>query len=104
MTSRQEKIRDRLYSIMKGEETIDAIPPYRCLPVSDPWYLSCKVTRILNYLHSKGVVIKVESVLPQVTGEARSDHKWVAGYTCAMIEVIKAGYTAVEPLIEEEQK
>ncbi len=56
----QEEIRVGIYSTLSIEETVDAEPPYKCLPIGDPLWLSLKVTRVLNYLDSKGVVIQVD--------------------------------------------
>ena len=63
---------------------------------------------LLNYLDSQGVVLKVERELPD---EDTSDIKQLLGvedeYNClfyyfkAQETMLKAGYTAVEPLVKE---
>ena len=51
------------------------------------WYSSLMVTRkVLEYLHSQGVVIKVDKEMPHGTIHC---------------DMLKAGYVPVEPLIKE---
>ena len=69
--------------------------------------------QILSYLHSQGAVLKVERELPEnpwvedkmadyYTKLWRRHH--YDGYNQAQQEVLKAGYKATEPLIEEMKK
>ena len=56
---------------------------------------------IKDYLHSQDVVIKVERELPEITYEPCP---LIKGRLMAqMINLKKAGYVAVEPLIEEKK-
>ncbi len=63
------------------------------------------VDQILSYLHSQGVVIKVEWELPEVYFETeRLNNGNTNTISIAITDDIKkaySGYTAVEPLIEE---
>ena len=58
--------------------------------------------RLINYLHSKGVVIKVDRELPHKI-PAIPNNEWSAGYSCGeefMQEImVEAGYVAVKDLI-----
>ena len=58
---------------------------------------------VLNYLHSQGVVIKVEKELPTIDwmdGRAIDrDSPGFRGYQVAQQQMLNAGYVAVEPLI-----
>ena len=59
----------------------------------------------LDYLHSQGVVIKVEREFPKLvslTGEASLPEKaaYLLGTKDAKEQYIKAGFEAVEPLLE----
>ena len=69
---------------------------------------------ILSYLHSQGVVIKVDRELPEIgiiSGQYvseidKSDRYWferpqLAAYRKSQQDMLGAGYAAVEPLIEE---
>ena len=64
---------------------------------------------ILAFLHSQGVVIKVEREWPQPTtteeAASKSTQAWLArAYEIIGMDVLlKAGYIAVESLIEEEK-
>ena len=60
---------------------------------------------ILGILDALGVVIKVDRELPLYPGPARSDPEWIPPeeilYLEAQVTMVKAGYVAVEPLVEE---
>ena len=57
--TKQEEIEEELYHQLKMKEKIGSVDPYRYLPPGSPAWLSFKVTLILKYLASQGVVIKV---------------------------------------------
>ena len=69
---------------------------------------------IIQYLHSQGVVIKVEKELPKceiTEGQVESYRgtieyglSWCgrSAYLAAQNEMLKAGYVAVEPLVKDE--
>ena len=52
---------------------------------------------VLTYLHSQGVVIKVDRKLPATHWE---NEDMIRGWNIAEKEMLNAGYVAVEPLIE----
>ncbi len=54
------------------------------------------ITNLLNYLHSQGVVIKVDRELPIIT-----DIGWGVSAKKEQVKMLEAGYVAVEPLIIE---
>lgn len=58
-----------------------------------------KATEILEYLHSQGVVIKVERELPKP--EIYINCWAQSGYALCQYHIEEAGYEAVEPLIKE---
>ena len=62
---------------------------------------------ILAHLHSQGVVIKVDRELPKVEffDPARPDliGEYERQYIRGMERMLKEGYVAVEPLVQEEQ-
>lgn len=61
------------------------------------------ITGILSYLHSQGVVIKVEGELPtdkNFYGVAK-DNMLAGCYYHGQIDMKEAGYVAVEPIIKE---
>ncbi len=69
----------------KQEEIREGVARNIAGPLLD-WELTLKIAdQVLQYLHSQGVVIKVEREIYE-------------GYQ----EAVRAGYVAVEPLIEEE--
>lgn len=58
----------------------------------------------LVYLHSKGVVIKVDRELPENRYKKLTDlgdAPWWIGYENGQDDMVEAGYTAVESLIKE---
>jgi len=61
------------------------------------------VDKIISYLHSQGVVIKVDKELPIVPNYIRlqDDGGWSA-FRLSQRHMLCAGYEAVEPLIEVE--
>ena len=77
--TKQEEIREGLYMAM--------------LAMAPTEELYGKVDRILSYLHSQGVVIKVDRELPDRTLMGVSYRK--------MRRILNAGYVAVKPLIGE---
>lgn len=56
---------------------------------------------ILEYLHSQGVVLKVDTELPELDVAWEDGVSYTAPYKYAQGEMIKTGYVAVESLIEE---
>lgn len=81
--TKQEEIREALMSKIKS------IRLWRTR-YDEPLTVEDDAEDILNYLHSQGVVIKVESELTILADKG----KQIAGL------IKEAGYTAVEPLIE----
>ena len=61
-------------------------------------YLYVIQESLINRLHSKGVVIKVDRELPRVDSCLEAVGKLIA--VTAQSGMLKAGYVAVEPLIE----
>ena len=57
---------------------------------------------IINYLHSQGVVIKVDRELPDNEVWHKVEREFEA-YCAGRNDMLKAGYVAVEPLIKEEK-
>lgn len=59
------------------------------------------VGQILSYLHSKGVVVRVEGELPNITCINNEDYVkgFMSGIKTLEGEIVKAGYGAFEPLI-----
>jgi len=87
--TKQEEIR-------KGIETIISDQGYYF-----PWGKTAQ--EILAYLHSQGVVIKVEKELPSdknLYGVAK-DNMAAGCYYHGQIDMKEAGYVAVEPIIKE---
>lgn len=61
------------------------------------------LSNILSYLHSQGVVVKVERELPTQKWDEFMEHDWVdltPTEIAIMKGMIRAGYEATEPLIE----
>ena len=58
-----------------------------------------KVDQLLSYLHSQGVVIKVERELPQCPSNRDDTVRLI--WEEAQQAMLNAGFTATEPLIEE---
>ncbi len=86
--TKQEEVRDGLQKIVDGYDST--------LPIDKPCPHCEVVIKILNYLHSKGVVIKVDRELPPAPWAVyRIDE--IAGKT--QQSMLKAGYVAVEELI-----
>ena len=56
---------------------------------------------IFEYLHSQGVVIKVDRELPIWELGSISNEVEYAIYKAAQQDMLKAGYVAVEPLVEK---
>ena len=62
---------------------------------------------ILSYLHSQGIVIKVDRELPIVPQAAIApmyDKVFLEGINAGQYNMLKAGYVAVEPLVTEEEQ
>lgn len=65
--------------------------------------------KILSYLHSQGVVIKVDRELPEIkpfirnewTAHDTQDECYQNGQAYMLMRLKEAGYVAVEPLIKE---
>ena len=79
----RQEIREGIASIVMGDNPLGLV-------VSD---------RVLNYLHSQGVVIKVDRELPN--DAIYRPPKQEEAYCEGRDTVIQAGYTAWEPLIKE---
>jgi hypothetical protein len=66
------------------------------------WDFTVMSCEVLQYLHSQGVVLKVDKPLPHKLPEC-PNNEWSAGYCCGeefMQDImVEAGYVAVEPLI-----
>ena len=105
--TKQEEIREGV-TILIEEETTFIEGEYSPLagPItSDTRELDCEpsylASKILSYLHSQGVVIKVERELPiKIAGQ--ENISYCAGYHDACHQRLKAGYVAVEPLVKDE--
>lgn len=76
----------------------------RRLPTPAPDWVLADI--LIEYLHSQGVVIKVESELPKqdiyvspAFGATVEQESKMGGYDEAQQNMLKAGYVAVEPLI-----
>jgi len=96
--TKQEEIREGIINILE---------PYAfsgTITSSDGYYFFCDkaddvITAILSYLHSQGVVIKVERELPPNPYIGMDDFAFI--YQAAQKDM--AGYVAVVPLIKEEK-
>ncbi len=107
--TKQEEIREglakrRYYDGMIGIGS--GIPQWEDRTEAEREHFRAKIDDDFNYLHSQGVVIKVDRELPKLkslTGDASLKEKlaFLQGVEALREEVIKAGYEAVEPLIEE---
>lgn len=67
-------------------------------------YLEPKVDEILSYLHSQGVVIKVDRELPHLMPQVPNNEYsegYCAGESNILNILIEVGYVAVEPLIKK---
>ena len=90
--TKQEEIREGIKEILlpSGKESV--ITPYMSGIVSQ---------LIMEYLHSQGVVIKVERELPDCPGRVVADPEHLMLYKQMQEGFIKAGYAiAVEPLVK----
>ena len=77
---------------------------YWQMPDVDKEYWLTQSSASLQYLHSQGVVIKVDRQLPRlksITSEATVEEKsaFLLGLKYAQEGIIEAGYVAVESLI-----
>ena len=63
-------------------------------------YLNKIVDKFLVYLHSQGVVIKIDRELPDLVIDPQTNRLRVP--VDVMNEMLKAGYTAWKPLVEKE--
>ena len=94
--TKQEEIKGEIYRILYD---------VACSPYPERGgLLENRASQILAYLHSQGVVIKVERELPPRYFANRKKMPWVSDYDVeknTQEEMLKAGYVAVEPLIEE---
>ena len=94
----------------KQEEIWDGVTELMRESVGGSWH-TYETDRILTYLHSQGVVIKVERELPPscLIIPKKADDFFLEGATSEVITIdlptVKAmkllGYVAVEPLIED---
>lgn len=109
MKTKQDIIREGIKAILTSDFNVSVVAEGHALDSSDfpkafdkAW--SNRVDTIFSYLHSQGVVIKVEKELPFPMCTVRmNDPRYQDG---AMIHaqklMLEAGYVAVEPLIKEE--
>ena len=74
--------------------------PYSKLSEKDKELDRVWAQKVLFYLHSKGIVIKVERELGFARVDGTGRELWYDGYKAAMDDYEEAGYVAVEPLIE----
>lgn len=93
--TKQEEIRGKVMEFVAF--LLDEVPP-------EEFRTECilSATReVLTYLHSQGVVLKVEGELStsEITYEEPS---FYAGYDDAKQDMLRAGYVKTEPLIKEE--
>jgi len=99
--TRQEEIREGLKEILSKDLielscTHENPPPYKDCGEECNEYIDGLILRLLTYLDSQGVVIKVgESRLPKVGGRVLPSYE-------AWIESNGQIFVAVEPLIEGE--
>ena len=89
-----------------------------CHPSAAPKLSRWDIDKILNYLHSRGVVIKVDKELPtnnydnwslasnELEGRTPRQvlHLRYWAYDMAQRDMLNVGYVAVEPLIEDEDE
>ena len=96
--TKQEEIREEILRIENCETAIE------CPLEPDDPCAECRTNQILSYLHSQGVVIKVEGELPEEPTWCSLDGKAIRGarsvYKIAQQDILNAGYAPVEPLIE----
>lgn len=90
MSGKQEEIRRGVFEIVKEEgnyETYDET-----------------VNQLLTYLHSQGVMIRVDGELPNITCINTEDYVkgFMSGIKMLEVEVVKAGCGFFEPLIKGE--
>lgn len=102
-TSKQEEIKEGVKDII-----IDNSGNISCL-YTEPRNLHVELClniadKILSYLHSQGVVIKVDRELPKIPIKAFENYKeHELGEKCRLTQrdMLKSGYVAVEALIRE---
>ena len=87
MATKQEEIREGVKRLV--EWAVETSKPDRA------------IKDIIQYLHSQGVVLKVERKLPK-NDWTNEDMK--RAWDIAQKFMLKAGYVAVEPLFEEEKQ
>ena len=94
--TKQEKIREGIFDILFGT----------CMHITDN--PDDKTAEVLRYLHSQGVVIKVDRELPKpilyghftmVDDERMATPREISEFT--QQEMLEAGYVATEPLIDK---
>jgi len=97
--TKQEKIRQGLLTevkyITKAGDNLNKIAEAECI-----------TDQMLNYLHSEGMVIKVDRELPELKSlpsEASAEEKaaYLLGAINALRHIEDAGFVAVEPIIEQ---
>lgn len=99
--TKQEEIREEI-----AERICDALEGDEWFSLAEGQKRFCRLyaTNILSYLHSQGVVIKVERELPDLP-ISQDDYDIVfypeKVYREAQNIMLKADYAAVEPLIKE---
>lgn len=103
--TKQEKIKARSHQIIEGNLRIDN---------GKAWITLGGLSKLFDYLHSEGVVIKVDRELPPIPMEALEDYckreiktpeeafkfaRAILDYQLSLIRVAGCGF--FEPLIEE---
>ncbi len=103
--TKQEEIRE---GIAKLTEDRFRFPAEEAGLIWDKNFNYMLASNILSYLHSQGVVIKVDRELPSLTDASRCSpgsytwNKHIAEFNYQQ-DMLRAGYGAFEPLIEEKQ-
>ena len=97
----------------KISEEIDKLPSDYCSQITGRKWVAFELTKvILRYLHSQGLVLKVEGELPDMFEPAKTFHElnkdkdftlaqWMTGYITCREGARQAGYTKWKSLKEE---
>ncbi len=98
---REELAKRRYYDGMVGIGS--GIPKWEDRTEVEREYFRGKIKEDFWYLHSKGVVIRVDRELPTLAMHEPEESKQLTKgevYGLCTVDMLKAGYSAVEPLIE----
>jgi hypothetical protein len=98
--SKQDEIKKKVREIVKGYPDCH-FNKDKCnqFEVCD----ECITEDLFQYLHSQGVVIKVEGELPELSKLGSWSWRWEGGYDMAQVDMTKAGYTKTIPLIPHKE-